>query len=272
MRERIFITVKTYPNLTNKGELVCTAGITESGKWIRVYPLPFRRLDREDRFKKYQWVTMNVTPAGSWDRRPESHRLLDMNIEPGDWIESWNVRKQYVLSPQMKVYTKRDELLQDMREKGTSLAIFKPAEVLKVYHEPTEREWPKEKIERQKMNQEQGNFLLSEEDRKYIYSIAEKIPYRFKFQFLDDDGNESNTMIEDWETGMLYRKERDRLGSEELAIESVKKKYMRMVETSDFYFFMGTSFEFQRKKYFNPFLIVGTFSPPKTTQMSINFD
>lgn len=40
-RERILITVKTYPTLSaSYGELVCTAGLREDGSWIRIYPVP----------------------------------------------------------------------------------------------------------------------------------------------------------------------------------------------------------------------------------------
>lgn len=44
-RERVLITVKTYPTLSRKyGETVCTAGVREDGSWVRIYPVPFRRL------------------------------------------------------------------------------------------------------------------------------------------------------------------------------------------------------------------------------------
>src|SRR3989449_11719239 len=44
-KERVLITVKTYPTLSRKyGETVCTAGVREDGSWGRVYPVPFRRV------------------------------------------------------------------------------------------------------------------------------------------------------------------------------------------------------------------------------------
>jgi len=47
---KVFITVKTYPTLSTKyDELVCTAGILDDGSWVRIYPLPFRKLGFEDR-------------------------------------------------------------------------------------------------------------------------------------------------------------------------------------------------------------------------------
>jgi len=40
---RVLILVKSYPEISKTyAETVCTAGITEDGKWIRIYPLPYR--------------------------------------------------------------------------------------------------------------------------------------------------------------------------------------------------------------------------------------
>jgi len=54
MKTKILITVKTYPSISTKyKELVCTAGFTDKGKWIRIYPVPFRKLDYSTQYKKY---------------------------------------------------------------------------------------------------------------------------------------------------------------------------------------------------------------------------
>ncbi|MPM62092.1 hypothetical protein SDC9_108958 [bioreactor metagenome] len=43
---KVLIAVKTYPTLSEKyDELVCTAGFLEDGSWIRLYPIPFRKLE-----------------------------------------------------------------------------------------------------------------------------------------------------------------------------------------------------------------------------------
>ena len=61
MTEKILITVKTYPTLSKKyAELVCTAGITESGEWRRLYPVRFRQLYDEQKYSKYQWVEAKI--------------------------------------------------------------------------------------------------------------------------------------------------------------------------------------------------------------------
>ena len=58
-RKKVLVTVKTYPTLSLKyDELVCTAGFLEDGSWIRLYPVPFRKLDTQ--YKKWQWIELDV--------------------------------------------------------------------------------------------------------------------------------------------------------------------------------------------------------------------
>ncbi|SRR5258707_2726094 len=57
---KVLITVKTYPQPSNKyHELVCTAGFFDE-KWIRLYPVPFRALPYKDQYSKYHWVTLDL--------------------------------------------------------------------------------------------------------------------------------------------------------------------------------------------------------------------
>ena len=63
-KQRVLITVKTYPTLSRKyGETVCTAGVREDGTWVRIYPVPFRRLNEEQQYKKYDWLEFEPPPA-----------------------------------------------------------------------------------------------------------------------------------------------------------------------------------------------------------------
>ena len=51
---KILIAVKTYPTLSEKyDELVCTAGFREDGSWIRIYPVPFRKLDYSKMMQRF---------------------------------------------------------------------------------------------------------------------------------------------------------------------------------------------------------------------------
>lgn len=66
-------------------------------------------------------------------------------------------------------------------------------------------------------------------------------------------------MIEDWELGVLFLKEVDRLGSEQSAAESVKNKFFGQLcaPQNDTRFFMGTRFPY------NTWMVLGVFYPPK---------
>lgn len=60
-RERILIVVKTYPILSSAyTELVCTAGFREDGRWVRIYPSPFRFLEKDQQYGKYCWIALLI--------------------------------------------------------------------------------------------------------------------------------------------------------------------------------------------------------------------
>ena len=78
--KRVLITVRTYPVPALKNiEVSCTAGVTAEGEWIRLFPVPYRWMDDDKRFVKYQWIDVSVTKA-TGDPRPESHKL---NVDTG---------------------------------------------------------------------------------------------------------------------------------------------------------------------------------------------
>src|ERR1700689_2757074 len=73
---KILITVMTYPH-PSRGyqELVCTAGLTESLEWVRLYPIDYRYRPRGQQFHKYQWIEVQLDPRGKGnDTRKESRR------------------------------------------------------------------------------------------------------------------------------------------------------------------------------------------------------
>ena len=93
-QKRVFILVKTYPTISEKySELVCTAGVLEDGSWIRLYPMPFRLLNDDQKYPKYAWVKMNAERNTS-DFRPESYRpdITTIEIEPKPPKVDWAIR------------------------------------------------------------------------------------------------------------------------------------------------------------------------------------
>jgi hypothetical protein len=257
---KVLITVKTYPTLSTKyEELVCTAGFREDGTWIRIYPIPFRKKSYREQYKKYDWIEADLVKNES-DFRPESYRPKSTETEINvtghiDTKGNWEGRKKICLG---KIYYNLTNLIAEAKDKnvGTSLAVFKPKEILDFYAEPTSREWDKDKLA--KLNQ----LNLFETTAQGDFQVVQKLPYKFKFRILDNQDKESNMMIEDWETGQLYwnclaRHE----GNEQKAIADVRKKYFDdFAKTKDLYLFLGTT-RAHHHVSLNPFLIIGTFHP-----------
>jgi Ni,Fe-hydrogenase I cytochrome b subunit len=73
-------------------------------------------------------------------------------------------------------------------------------------------------------------------------------------------------MIEDWELGQLYWNcLKNSNGDEAIACQKVKQKYFNDFAKKDLYFFLGTTKKFHNVGR-NPFVIIGTFYPPKDSK------
>ena len=72
---KVLITVKTYPIPSAKyDELVCTAGVSETGDFVRLYPVNFRDLPYSQQYTKYQWIQVSAQRHSGRDTRKESYR------------------------------------------------------------------------------------------------------------------------------------------------------------------------------------------------------
>lgn len=190
--ERILIAVKTYPSLSRSyDELVCTAGFHENGEWIRIYPIPFRKLDFDKRYPKYTWIEVDIEKNQS-DPRPESHRIKDytkikiVGEIPADG-KSWDDRRKYVLK---NIHTNLKELIDEANNKNTiSLATFKPSRILNFsYCEVKNREWNKDKLDSINARAHQMDLFGGEESP---FQVVDKLPYKFYYQFEDEEGTQS---------------------------------------------------------------------------------
>lgn len=265
-KTKVLICVKTYPTLSEKyDELVCTAGVREDGSWIRIYPVPFRKLDYSNQYSKWQWIELDLV-RNSKDLRPESYRPnLDGPITLLSKVgteKAWSERKRLVLGD---FRTNMTELIAEAKDpdKRTSLAILKPSKVIDFICEPCERDWDKSKLEAVKAHQAQLD-LFDQEEAATIFEVVKKIPYKFSYVFETEDGIRRTLMIEDWEIGMLYLNSlKAANGDENIALQKVREKYFDdFTQNKDLYFFMGTTLKFHNIAL-NPFIIIGTFYPPK---------
>ena len=268
---RVLITVKTYP-LPSRSytELVCTAGLLDGEKWMRMQPIPFRFLqDEQKKYPKYSWVELSLTRNTS-DFRPESYSPklgVDEPIKVLQQIgtdKGWAARKSFVLK---EVFTSMNELIELAKNPNQrkSLATLKPSRIVDFVIEEDDREWKKEWKDQLK----QFNMFELPTQRGHK-KLVRKLPYKFSYRFFSEGDKEPRKMmIEDWEIGALfwnclYRTD----GDEQAAVELVKQKYLEEFSEKDLYLFVGTTKQFHNVAP-NPFVIIGVFYPPKTDQLPL---
>lgn len=266
---KILITVKAYPKPSGKyEELVCTAGLLDGMKWIRVYPVPYRFLTDNQKYPKYSWIEVDLIKNTN-DFRPESYRPKQ-GLDEVFTVESrmstkneWAARRSVVLN---EVFTSMNRLIDLAKgSEQRSLATLRPKEIVGFKIEASEREWKdkwKEKV------LQSSFFDLDIQGTVEKRTLIQKVPYDFFYEFLTEgDSSPRKLKIEDWEIGALYWNCLRRCRGDETAANNlVRKKYFdEFPVENDLYFFLGTTKQFHNIGP-NPFMIIGVFYPPKTSQ------
>jgi hypothetical protein len=270
-KERILITVKTYPTLSRKyGETVCTAGVREDGSWVRLYPVPFRRLNEEQQYKKYDWIECQVQRRTA-DPRPESFRPLNTEelkaVKHMDTSNNWRERRRLLLKT-ARVYTQLDDLIQGAKANRISLAVFKPARIIDLTYEEEEPNWDPDKLKQ--MRDQYSQLELFEDNAwRETFKVIPKLPYSFSYKFEDAAGRTSELQILDWEIGALYWNcLKSCNGNEKSALRKVRLKYFEEFLGKDLHFFLGTTQQFHFVAP-NPWVIIGVLPIPYEKQQEL---
>lgn len=270
-KQRFLITVKTYPTLSRKyGETVCTAGVREDGSWVRIYPVPFQRLEEKEQYRKFDWVECSLMRNHS-DPRPESFRPVDLSelIPSGhmDTSDNWRERRALLLNT-VRVYTHLGDLIEGAKANQISLAMFKPKRILDFIWEEEKREWDIEMLHEIRERSRQLD-LFEENSWKRVFQVIPKLPYSFSYRFEDEEGRASELQVLDWETGALFWNcLRSSSGDELKALAKVRQKYIDFSQRTDLHFFLGTTQQFHFIGL-NPWVIIGAFPIPFERQMSL---
>lgn len=248
--KRILITVKAYPNPSKKyGETVCCAGIDlKTGLWLRLYPIPYRDLDSNKKFKKYGVVEVSCKKSTD-DKRPESYKVNCDSIKLIEWWDTksdgWERRKSVVIPTQSKSMCR---VFEEGKKNLRSLAIIKPRNISFSWKKVT----AKDKNDREKYYAQLSLFYKTKDALKAI-------PFNFYYEF-NCDGEINcpghKLLIIDWEIGQAY------LGwryEPAILLEKIKEKWLDFMcsEKRDTYFFVGNM-----KRFKQNFMVLGTFYPP----------
>src|SRR5689334_13884694 len=99
--EDLLILTKTYPSPSaSQRETTCVAAINAGGEMRRLFPVPFRLLEGDKQFSRWEWIGARVSTTAK-DHRPESRRIdTDSITRPGNIIAvkrgDWSERLKWI--------------------------------------------------------------------------------------------------------------------------------------------------------------------------------
>lgn len=265
--ERVLILTKTYPSPSSKYvETSCVAGVNENGEARRLFPVPFRLMDHNQQFKKWQWISVQVHKANN-DHRPESYKLYTDSIscdpKPIPTSNAW--RSRLVWLNRLQSASDFTELEETRKRSGNTLVVLKPFSVdsLEINRSKLSDWTPAELVKLTRDQLQTGLF-----DESQIRSQLKKVPFNFYYRYTCDSVGGKRQYchkIVDWEVGALYWNCVKRY--KEHWESKFRLKLERDLIKADLMFLMGTMHRFPSQ-----WLIVGLIYPPKPAQNSIQGD
>ncbi|MFZ3342963.1 MAG: hypothetical protein WA213_18925 [Terriglobales bacterium] len=262
---KVLIWGKTYPELSKKYiETVCTAGVLESGKPVRLYPITYRYLD-DEQFRLYQWITAGLVKNPN-DARPESYKIDCDSIILGETLpataDEWGKRGEFMFKDKTWQFGSVDDLQQAQKKDRTFIGIVAPREIMKV--EAADRSEEDARSFDQKFDDLKRSV---EAERAQIQMFEDAIPPEMKkLEFLRSrvmvswlckgkNCSGHRMQVLDWGLCELQRRE----GSE-AAVNRMKE--LCNLKNYDLKFFLGNLFQ-----YPTSFLIVGMWYPKRREDM-----
>jgi hypothetical protein len=256
---RVLILCKTYPSPSGKHvETSCVAGMEENGALIRLFPVPFRLVDDDRQFKKWQWIKLRIEKAKN-DHRPESHKVFVDTIEcesdPLPSRHEWQARRNALAG--LTVFDDFAALEAARVAHGFTLGVVRPARIVALDITPAKvPDWTAE--EKEKLVQDLRQEGLFEDTDANKISTLKKVPFDFHYRYECTAGDRTVTYrhkIADWEAGALYWNCRQRYRQK--WEEPFRKKLEQALPAADLMFLMGTIHRFP-----DQWLIVSLIYPP----------
>lgn len=207
--QRILILCKTYPSPSSRYvETSCVAGMAENGQLIRLFPVPFRLVEDDQQFKKWQWVSARVRRAQD-DARPESHRIsvdtIQLEGEPLPTRDHWIARREAIKG--VPVFDSFASLDAAREAAGVTLGLVRPNRLLGLDIAPVDNpHWTEDEKAKLLQEQQQGSLFDAGEDLRSLRTLK-KLPYDFHYRYECQTAAgviEHRHKLVDWEAGALY--------------------------------------------------------------------
>jgi len=255
---RVLIWGKTYPELSTKYfETVCTGGTLEDGRFIRLYPIPFRYLSEDRMFKKYQWLRLRIKKSTE-DPRPESYKVDHDSFQIESTIptdnQGWLQRSERIFKNKSFCFDSVEELLSKNKIQKTSLGFVRPKRIDDIIIESRPNseydEFLKKMIANKERTKQTAMFdLVTIEEIKSLQYISQR--FKISFHCNSQNCNGHNMSILDWEAYELVRK---------VGLNKANQKLQEILDLSkyDTGFFLGNF-----RLYPGSFAIGGLWYPKK---------
>ncbi len=251
--------VKATPVLTSRlEESMCVAAMTldEDPRWIRLHPVPFRDLDEDSQFSKYQEITLRA--IRQHDRRPESWTPVEGSITLGQTIgteHAWSTRRNRVDGLGENTMCELWERNHSGSGPGTpSLSVVRttePPELTITERDPKQlRKW----TELAEAISSQPSLFDDTTKKKPKIDV---VPWRFRYKYrcLASNCNGHDQTIVDWEAVALWRNVRYDSDWQ----DKMRQKFVSQLWASDrdTVLFVGN-----QEQHPQSFLVLGVFWPP----------
>lgn len=193
---KFLVVVKTYPNPSAKSrEAVCTAAVDENGTLVRLFPIPFRTLADNQKFKKWQWIKVRVEKSS--DPRRESFKVDATSIEPLEevpagkhWQRRWSLVEHLVSESQEQVDAS-----------GASLGLIRPLSYSMTFKDKKHPTWTTVEVEKLIGLGPVDMFGNAVTPR----TLLQKIPVEIRYRFSCDGSCSHHQLFEDWEACESWR-------------------------------------------------------------------
>lgn len=255
-RIRVMVLVKAAPQPSRSyGDTVCVAGVVvDPGppRWVRLYPVPFRYMDGDKQFRKYDIIDVKVRDPGA-DKRPESLKLDADSLIIGRHVDKWKQRAQWVeplAGPTMCEV--QSAVKADLN--AVSLAAIRPTEGVTLAIS-RHGGWSAEAIRRFEQYAQQGDLFRATPPR-----LLEAPPFEARLRYrCQGPGCGTHTQkIIDWELNALQHRMRGRTDEELEA--AIRQKFCDQMFGSDRQplIFVGNQENPQRR---HSFTVLGVYYP-----------
>ena len=243
-KRRVCVLVKAQPQDSQKyDETVCVAVVTEDHRLLRLYPVRFRHLPDDKRFRRFDWIDVDITRAHS-DPRPESFKLKEDSLAI--------VRKHDQATPEenarlwLPAVSASVAELEDLQQTtGQSLGIIRPEpETVRFKYQAIKRAPP----------EDQATTQMVYQQASLLEAPLKRLPapeYVFRYEFACG-GKEHAMQLHDWEVQTTYHAYRRKYGTEKEALEKMTEFYQDKAPARNLHLIMGTM---QKRPY--QFICIG---------------